>query len=1564
MLLRTVLINLILFSHLIYSRIQINFQYNCIYISIPYTRQYSERQILSFCMDEYELPSKSNHIDPIYTFDQLAEDNVTIEQLYTWSASIDLIEQYQSYLNDPESSLKTEQFYNCTLPYFGPQCQYIFKDLNYSKISLTKMIEEYYYLNRYEPMLFTCYKHLECNRGPEPACLDWTEICDGKIDCLNGGLDEKHCWQLEIVDRCNKNQFQCFSNGQCIPNNLNEENIFSFDCIDQSDEQFVDHNILSFDNELFEGPTFTFEDVSCVKFLVDHSSSWEFWSSSCVKNRQRLFSYAIFSIKPNSLSDECWSVFKCINQIPIESSSICKLMCHDGFCDEILKIKCPNFIVLSAIPFLYGHVNMILDRNELKYEWHRTPPIKYICFDSQQLHINRKYIHLSSLYNQTCFTSIYSIFNGFNEKYHWSQIYFSELHRWLIQNSIIIENNLSIYTNSNIYQCQNWPKFISKRRLRDSVVDCLEKDDEQEQRYVRILNTTVDKENYFQCSDDIWIPQEYVNDKVCDCIGTYDIFCTDEERTYVDWRFSLSFQETCNGIKTTLLETNEHECKHLWPRLHIYNICDGIFNLENGTDELNCDPSPLLNCSSNHHLCVSQQTNQIICLPINKTNDGIIDCIGGIDESQHCHTTSRGYISNIFYCPNNPRQRCISIRDLCDTQSLCIINDYQTSCAIGNNELSRSAKRSNIYQQIDCSDTAKLICKQYRISLHSKYFTLDQRMNLVLDQQTNEDITHTPFGPYFSYIEFYHQRCHRGLDLIVFLDKKINLTTHVCLCPPSYYGSQCQYQNQRVSLTLQFRVSTDSIHIPFIIIISLIDNSQQRIIHSTEQITYLSRKHCQKKFHIYLLYATRPKNQSNEYFLHIDIYEKLTLQYRASLIKQIEHSFLPVHRLVYLLDIPPQDNSFQSCSDRQCQHGRCIQYANDLTNQSFCQCDKGWSGQFCSVEYDCQCSSDALCLGQLANNRSICVCPLHRTGPRCLLEDKTCVNQTCSDRGQCVTLDEYDLSKNKSTCICDQFSDDDFCQVNDAKLILSFDENLLLFLTMSIHFIEIKAHDHPKRTTIFKTIYSGQDSMIIHWPLPYHLVFVQFNDQTYYLALMQKVYKQSSTIETTVRSSDRCLHITELLNKTITDRFLTYRLKYYHQPCQQPELVHLKCFYDNVQLCLCQQIDGYRVANCFKFDHQTKELCTEINACKNGGTCFQEVGNCSRIALCQCPTCFYGSQCEINTNAYYISLDVILGFRISPAIKLNKQPSAVLISLSITTFIVLLGLVNASLSLMTFQNTSVRKSGCGVYLFCSSILTFLTMFVFLYKFLIVLLSQIGTIRNYSFLNIHCYFVDFFFRCSLTIEQWLTAFVAIERAIISIKGYSFKQKQAKLYSKWIISCSILFTLMSNIHDPLHRKLFQENENEQQRYWCIVEYSSELIRVYNSFITMFHFISPFILNFISAIIIVVVKTRKKIKLQDKKQTKTNHTREILIEQIQQHKHILIAPCVLTMLGIPRLILSFTSSCMKTTNDFWFYLIGNYISLIPSLLTFILFVLPSTTYKQTFKKVIKRYRRFLCQ
>jgi hypothetical protein len=158
-----------------------NIQHDCLQIPSYIATESDPREAISYCMSV--LPSKfiiqDNNREQKLTFEQLSKQKIRNEELYLWSAPIDLIEKYQVYLNQlsksEETSLATKIFYNCTLPYFGPKCQYVLQDYKSHHLSLDEIVHDYYENTRYLPTLLTCYMHLECNRGPAPLCLDWRE---------------------------------------------------------------------------------------------------------------------------------------------------------------------------------------------------------------------------------------------------------------------------------------------------------------------------------------------------------------------------------------------------------------------------------------------------------------------------------------------------------------------------------------------------------------------------------------------------------------------------------------------------------------------------------------------------------------------------------------------------------------------------------------------------------------------------------------------------------------------------------------------------------------------------------------------------------------------------------------------------------------------------------------------------------------------------------------------------------------------------------------------------------------------------------------------------------------------------------------------------------------------------------------------------------------------------------------------------------------------------------------------------------------------------------------------
>ncbi|CAF3941771.1 unnamed protein product, partial [Adineta steineri] len=79
--------------------------------------------------------------------------------------------------------------------------------------------------------------------------------------------------------------------------------------------------------------------------------------------------------------------------------------------------------------------------------------------------------------------------------------------------------------------------------------------------------------------------------------------------------------------------------------------------------------------------------------------------------------------------------------------------------------------------------------------------------------------------------------------------------------------------------------------------------------------------------------------------------------------------------------------------------------------------------------------------------------------------------------------------------------------------------------------------------------------------------------------------------------------------------------------------------------------------------------------------------------------------------------------------------------------------------------------------------------------------------------------------------------------------------------------------------------------------------------------------------------------------------------LRSQLKQQKSHLIASCVFILIALIRLILSFTSGCMKSPNNSWLFLIAYFISFLPSMMTFIVYILPSKVYKKEFNTVVNR-------
>ncbi|CAF4123734.1 unnamed protein product, partial [Rotaria sordida] len=458
-----------------------------------------------------------------------------------------------------------------------------------------------------------------------------------------------------------------------------------------------------------------------------------------------------------------------------------------------------------------------------------------------------------------------------------------------------------------------------------------------------------------------------------------------------------------------ITETDETNCEW-WPCNNPYTHCDEIWHCLNGVDELNC---PNTQCSLYEHECENESLGLSYCLNFNHIFDKYIDnCNNLLTSRQIYFYNGTKNISNDYLSWNN--SKCITSHEICPNFTYSSISKaYSDVCHYERMEpiwmLKMPVKLIHNIENLCYLKSTRTYYVEADLFLTATRFgnfppiTNERSISITPKQHDQEKKLIPKIDADLS------SYCHRGIGVLYGVNE-----TKICLCPPNYFGNQCQWQNQRISLTLQFLWrSTASITVIFQVIIMLIDENGQ-IAPNFEQITYMSSRDCNTKFNIYLLYPNRPKNISSNYSIRIDLFEKTNLNYWASWYLPISFPFLPVNRIVTQLLIPEVQETI-SCSLSCGEHGKCMRYINERS-LFFCQCNQGYSGIRCEISHECNCSNDSYCLAPF-----ICVCPLYKFGSYCYLKHSICKlsNNPCQHNGLCVPNDDR-IDLTGFTCFCSQ----------------------------------------------------------------------------------------------------------------------------------------------------------------------------------------------------------------------------------------------------------------------------------------------------------------------------------------------------------------------------------------------------------------------------------------------------------------------------------------------------------------------------------------------------------------
>ena len=105
--------------------------------------------------------------------------------------------------------------------------------------------------------------------------------------------------------------------------------------------------------------------------------------------------------------------------------------------------------------------------------------------------------------------------------------------------------------------------------------------------------------------------------------------------------------------------------------------------------------------------------------------------------------------------------------------------------------------------------------------------------------------------------------------------------------------------------------------------------------------------------------------------------------------------------------------------------------------------------------------------------------------------------------------------------------------------------------------------------------------------------------------------------------------------------------------------------------------------------------------------------------------------------------------------------------------------------------------------------------------------------------------------------------------------------------------------------------------------------------------------------SALMIIIQLAQRRSKLDVRRSY-----REVFLGELNKHKSLVISPVILLLLILPHLFISILPGFMECARNSWFYASNCYISFIPRMLTFVIFVQPPKNYRKKCFASLKRF------
>lgn len=477
--------------------------------------QQPKEQLMPFCLtvEDFDFNKTSCVANGgiIWKFEQLKKQNIRNSDLVRWSAGVDIIDEYERYVQTDNHELSDLNFCNCTNRfYFGRHCQYTFGVTNESFDTIldshfsnlpSVSIQQVGIMNDTD---VTCFKRDTLCRG---NCLDWRQICNGIIDCEDN-QDEISCDLLEF-NECHNDEYRCRS-GHCIPLIFAFDK--TFDCADGTDEQNEFLIRFQFHRCHEKVPNMLCDDYNdaWMKYPCGDGESTRNLFERCSNRRNSLDLKQLYSDD----NTQCWQYLICTSYLDylfpllVDCSTLCG---PNDDCSTLASSICheENVVFPSRSLMFSPSVYFVYQINKMTYD---LP--NFICY-TQCDHL---FPPTSKQHGYSCRSIEELIELIYGDSYGIARIIFS-IQRFFSGCTSEMKINSS---NDSIFYCPIEKRSISYYRVNDGFNDCYFDLDENLNESTCIRNST----QRFQCwiNSNECIPRRFVGDLIPHCTDSSDEF--------------------------------------------------------------------------------------------------------------------------------------------------------------------------------------------------------------------------------------------------------------------------------------------------------------------------------------------------------------------------------------------------------------------------------------------------------------------------------------------------------------------------------------------------------------------------------------------------------------------------------------------------------------------------------------------------------------------------------------------------------------------------------------------------------------------------------------------------------------------------------------------------------------------------------------------------------------------------------------------------------------------------------------------------------------------------------